>query len=944
MDMPGLATDLASLLAPERVLTRLIDRIAYASDASFYRLVPQAVVRPITVEEVRRLFVYSRKKRIPLTFRAAGTSLSGQAVTDGILVDLSRHWRHIQVEAGGDRIRLGAGVIGSEANLALKPYHRRIGPDPASIDAAMLGGMIANNASGMCCGVVENSYHTLHSMTMVLPSGLTLDTADPQVGEKLRRDAPELADGIMAIRAEILADPELCARIRGKYQYKNTTGYSLNAFIDYDTPEQILAHLMVGSEGTLGFLPEVVLHTLPTYPLKYTALLLFETVREAAAAVFPLRDSGARAVEFLDRAAIRSVENEEGMAHLLKGLPETAAALLVEYQTSTVEEMVEAQEMADDVVQSLRLLVPAAFTENPAQQALLWKLRKGMYPSIGGMRRPGTTVLIEDVTFPVETLADAVTDLQALFIQHGYPEAIIFGHAKDGNLHFVLTPSFNDDASIQQYAAFIDDIVELVVKKYDGALKAEHGTGRNMAPFVEAEWGKEAYALMARLKKLVDPDNLLNPGVIINPDQHAHIHDLKAWATVEEEVDRCMECGFCEPKCPSRDLTLTPRRRIVVRREIARLKATGESPAALESLVRDYQYDGIETCAADGFCAVACPLHINTGDLVKRLRTEAISTRGQNIASGVARRFRLVENGLRLGVAVAHTAEKVIGVKGVRGVTVLAQKVTGVTMPKWSAVVPDANFKRTAAGDRQTAEVVYFPSCITRMMGTSPRKGEQTISEVMTEISRRAGLSLYVPEDSPGNCCGMPFSSKGYKQAFRETVHRTLERFWDWSQGGKLPVVIDSSSCAYTLLTCRDYLSGTDRQMLDAMKIYDPVDYAYSMLLPRLKVQKLQKEVVLHPNCSAIKLNLGDKMVNLAKACAGSVTVPGNLRCCGYAGDRGLLFPELTQSASKVEAEEVMAREYDGYYSSNLTCEMGMREATGKPYQSILYLVEEASR
>ncbi|GAP08189.1 MAG TPA: FAD-binding oxidoreductase [Anaerolinea thermolimosa] len=940
----NLDADLRTFLSPRQILTRPIDRVAFASDASFYRLIPQAVVQPRTLAEVRALFDYSRKVRIPLCFRAAGTSLAGQAITDGLLVDISRYWRKIEVEEGGLKIRLGPGVVGSDANLALKPYARRIGPDPASIDAAMLGGMVANNASGMCCGVVENSYHTLASLTFMLPSGVTIDTAAPDARQQFEEQAPEVVRGLLELRDEILANPDLVERIRAKYRQKNTTGYSLNAFLDFDSPEQIFAHLLVGSEGTLGFIAEVVLHTLPAYPLKYTALLLFETVRDAAAAVFPLRDSGARAIEIMDRAALRSVENEPGIAELLQDLPENAAGLLVEYQTETPASLDSFKEAAAKVCASLRLLRPASFTTDPAQQAVLWNIRKGLFPSIGGMRRQGTTVLIEDVAFRVEQLADAILDLQALFQEHHYPEAIIFGHAKDGNLHFVLTPSFNDEASVEQYARFMDALVNLVVNKYDGALKAEHGTGRNMAPFVEAEWGRTAWEIMARLKKLVDPENLLNPGVVINPDPHCHLDHLKPWPIVEAEVDKCIECGFCEPKCPSRDLTLTPRQRIVVRREITRLMQSDGEADLLESLIRDYQYSGLETCAVDGYCALACPVHINTGLLVKRLRAEHISPRGHAVASGVSRHFKAVETGLRLGVGLGHVGASIIGHRGVAAITRLAEKVAGTALPKWSPVVPRPNFKPLPRGQRKEAEIVYFPSCIVRAMGSSPRKGEPTLIEVFTTLADRAGLKVWIPEDSPGNCCGMPFSSKGYVQAFRETLHRTVEHFWDWSEEGRKPVVIDSSSCAYTLLTSQDYLAPEDRSRWERMTLLDPLEFTRQMLLPRLTLNRVPGAVVLHPNCSAVKLGLQDVMLNIARACAEEVVVPQNLKCCGYAGDRGLLFPELTASASAREAAEVLQREYTGYYSSNLTCEMGMAQATGRPYQSILYLVEKASR
>jgi D-lactate dehydrogenase len=217
-----LQTQLATILPKERVLTRPIERYAYANDASYFRLVPQAVVHAASIDEVRGLFQFSQQHRIPLTFRAAGTSLSGQAVSDGILVVLARGWGGTQVEDGGARVRAQPGVVGSVINTILKPYGRRMGPDPASIDAAMLGGILANNSSGMCCGVAENAYHTLHALTLVLPNGLVLDTAAPDSATRLQEGAPEIASGLLELRHRLLADAALAERVRVRYQTKNT--------------------------------------------------------------------------------------------------------------------------------------------------------------------------------------------------------------------------------------------------------------------------------------------------------------------------------------------------------------------------------------------------------------------------------------------------------------------------------------------------------------------------------------------------------------------------------------------------------------------------------------------------------------------------------------------------------------------------------------------------
>lgn len=924
-------------------MSRPLERIAYASDASFYRLIPQAVVQPVSIEEIRALFSFSRGHHIPLTFRAAGTSLSGQAITDGILVDISNHWDRIRVEADGARVRVQPGAIGSWVNAVLKPYHRRMGPDPASIDACMMGGILANNASGMCCGVVENSYHTLDSLTFVLPNGLLVDTATPAANDQILQQVPRVTHGLMDLKHRIEANPVLCERIRAKYRTKNTTGYTLNAFLDFSTPADILGHLMIGSEGTLGFIAEAVLRTFPDYSLKYTGLLFFASAQAASTAILPLRDSGARALEIMDRAALRSVEHQAGAPPALQHLPESAAGLLVEFQCSTADELAHFRRQAVKVCETIPLLGAPAFTENPVEQATLWKLRKGMLPSIGAMRAQGTTVIIEDVAFPLERLAGAITDLQTLFRQHGYTEAIIFGHAKDGNLHFVITQSFNDDEAVRRYECFMVDVVTLVVTKYDGALKAEHGAGRNIAPFVETEWGREAYAIMRELKTLIDPDGLLNPGVIVNPDPQAHLRNLKTLPVVEPEVDQCIECGFCEPKCPSRRLTLTPRQRIVVRREVARLRTVQANPELLESLLADYRYAGLDTCAVDGLCATACPVNINTGDLVKRLRAEVISQRAQSQARFLAQHFAVLEYLVHTAVRAGHAAQAFVGVEAIVNLTRGAERLLGRRLPKWNAVVPKVAAHQPPTTQREAAEAVYFPTCLSRVMGSASSEAPSLI-ETMLTVAARAGTQLWIPADCVGLCCGMPFGSKGYATAYQETLHHTIERMWAWSGAGRLPIVIDASSCAYTLRTCGSALTSADQERLQRLTLLDSVEFVHDVLLPKLIIHRLPDEVVLHPNCALRKMDLADKLANVARACAASVSIPLNLECCAFAGDRGLLFPELTASATAPEVAEVCARAYDGYYSSNLTCEMGMRLATSKPYCSILYLVERSTR
>jgi D-lactate dehydrogenase len=460
-----------------------------------------------------------------------------------------------------------------------------------------------------------------------------------------------------------------------------------------------------------------------------------------------------------------------------------------------------------------------------------------------------------------------------------------------------------------------------------------------MAPFVEAEWGPEAYSVMKRLKELIDPENLLNPGVVINPDPRGHLKALKALPTVEQEVDKCTECGFCESKCPSRELTMTPRQRIVVHREITRLRATGDQKPLLTSLQDNFPYMAVDTCAVDGLCATACPVAIDTGQLTKRFRKLSHSPAQQRRARWAAEHFGWLESAARLGLRLGHFAETVLGVGTVN---TLSRALAGL---HWSHDVPHAAGGLCPVTSREGAQAVYFPSCLSRVLGRLP--GEPDDFSIMTatlRLTERARVPVYVPADVAGVCCGVPFSSKGYDEAHRVSVNRTIENFWKWSDQGRLPIFIDTSPCSYGLLTCRPYLTAANQQRFDSMRILDSITFVHDEILPKLKITQKAEAVVLHPVCSAIKMTLGGKLEALARACAEQVVVPNSAGCCGFAGDRGFLFPELTESATRQEAAEVKTNQYDGYFSSSRTCEIGMTRATGEVYRSYLYLLERATR
>jgi D-lactate dehydrogenase len=934
-----LEIELAKILPSNRIRTRLIDVVSFASDAGFYHLVPKAVVQPINEEEIITLFKLSQNQNIPLVFRTGGTSLSGQSITDGILVDLSSSWNNITVQENGETVRVQPGITGAMVNAHLKKYNKKIGPDPASISAAMIGGIVSNNSSGMCCGVKLNSYHTVKYLRFILPNGHVYSTENTEDYKRFESIENQLFTNISNLRNKIISNPELYARIRKKYLTKNTVGYSLNAFIDFEDPLDILAHLLIGAEGTLAFIAEVVLNTVTDYSYKSTALLYFSSISDACNAIVPLTNSGALMVELMDRASLRAVENMESIPDFVKTLPESSAALLVEYQENNIEVLQEkVKRFLNSTVSSAVIQTPV-FTSDPLEMASLWKVRKGLFPAVGAVRASGTTVILEDVAFPVEKLGNAIVDLQQLFKKYKYPNAIIFGHAKDGNIHFVVTQSFNTEEDVNRYDLFIRDVVVLVVNKYDGTLKAEHGTGRNMAPFVETEWGGLGYEIMKSLKQSVDPNLLLNPGVIINEDKNIHLKNLKELPTVESEVDTCIECGYCEHRCPSRDLTATPRRRIVVRRALKKLEAKGDT-ANYKLLKEQYQYEALDTCAVDGLCATACPVGINTGDLVKRLRRENHSSFANSIALTVAKNFSTAQWIVRAALKFGMFVNRVFGKKTMTKLTVLLKKAVS-SAPLWTSQIPyPPNLSVLKIKEEINPDIVFFPSCISRLLGNYDGK-EKNIMETFLSVSKKVGITVAVLESLDTSCCGQIFSSKGHQEAYSLSANTTVEKLWKATDGGRIPVIIDVSSCAYTLKQIGDTLNIENKEKYKKLIIMDAVAFLNDMVLPKSKVKELKNNIVLHSVCALEKLKIEDKFLNVAKHFAKEVVLPKNNGCCGMAGDRGFLFPELTESATKAERQEVKNENCDGYYASTKTCEMAMSEVVKKNYESILYLADE---
>ena len=931
-----LLNEFLTLIPKERVFTDEFTTYALGTDAGFYRLVPKIVVKVEKEEEVIHIISACKFNNIPLTFRAAGTSLSGQAISDSILVMLGKNWDNIEIKDEGHKVSVQPGIIGERVNNQLSRFNRKLGPDPASINAAKMGGIAANNASGMTSGTANNIYNTLEGMKIILSDGSLLDSTNDVSRNHFKKHNQELLNRITDISNRVKTNKVLKQRIEDKYKIKNTCGYGLNSLLDFDDPIDIITHLMIGSEGTLGFISEMSLRTVPDLPHKATALLFLKDIASACSMIPILEKLPVDAAELMDRSSLRIVEGLPGIPEEISVLDNEAAALLIETSANSEAELSSSIAMIKENLKGIPFTANVNFTINKKERLLLWNVRKGLFPAVCKNREPGTTVIIEDLNFHTRELSDAILDLNELLTKYSYKESFIWGHALSGNIHFVITPKFDTQDEISAYDNFMKKIVKLVVDTYDGSLKAEHGTGRNMAPFVEYEWGKDLYEIMKEIKDVFDPENIFNPGVLINSDENIHIKNLKTLPIANEKIDKCTECGFCESTCPSKDLTLTPRQRIVTIRKLVSENKSFKFIGKPAYLSKQTKYDFESTCAVDGLCALRCPVDINVGTLVKDYRSLSYNKAASYLASLFANSFGISSKIIRGLIRTTNFMRTVIGERLLMSGSKLLSAVSFSKIPEWHNFIPKPQNKLTLTPNNSKQQVVYFPSCTNRIFGEySEEEQSKSIFNSVENVLRSAGYKIIIPPNLNNLCCGLSFESKGF---FKQGLQKSEEMFSSLvfvSKQGQYPILFDTSPCAYHF---KEYIKSHNE---NSLQLYDPIEFIYENIMNKVELQILNDTIAIHPVCSSKKAGNSDHLIEIAEHCANEVITTEDIECCGFAGDRGFTYPELNKSAlEKLPAK--ISKECKAGYSTSRTCEIGLSKNSGVHFNSIFNLLDKS--
>lgn len=456
-----------------------------------------------------------------------------------------------------------------------------------------------------------------------------------------------------------------------------------------------------------------------------------------------------------------------------------------------------------------------------------------------------------------------------------------------------------------------------------------------MAAFVEQEWGEKAYKFHRKIKALFDPKGLINPGVIINDDKEIHSKNFKPSHQIEDYLEACMECGFCEKYCPSKNLTLTPRQRIAVHREIKRLKVLKQKSEGeefeLSELQKGYEYGVVKTCANCSMCASFCPLEIDSAKIATAYNNQ--NAKGFFIANYLAKNLDKSVKMAKFGLNLAQFGQKTLGKQTLKKLSLgLNQKFHTPIVPIF---IPNANHHALNSSPKSEKSVIYLSSCLNRAFAPSSlAKDKRALQEVFESLCKKADISVLYPENITRFCCGKAFKNYTLKTPELNPLNSFKDELLTLSENGKIPLVCDHSACSAELV------SKLDKRL----KIYDMSEFIEKEMLNKLNIKPFNEDIGLYAVCSSKKCGFDVSLRKLAQICTkGKVYEHSQTHCCGFAGDKGFIKPKLNANALKDLKNYFANLKITRFYSSSSTCEIGLSDTTRHSWQHLIYLLDELS-
>jgi FAD/FMN-containing dehydrogenase/Fe-S oxidoreductase len=860
-----------------------ISRNLYSTDASVYQITPVGVAIPKTRQDILRIIEICGRHRCPITMRGGGTSQAGQAIGEGLMVDISKYYNRIlEVNVEERWARVEPGIVLDELNAHLSPQKLRFAPDISTASRATLGGMMANNSAGARSVLYGKTIDHVLEMEVALADGSVVHFKDVPRSEIPRGNTLEASCYATILRLASENADEIARRY--PKVIRRVGGYNLDDFTDPSKPVN-LTRMMVGSEGTLGIVLEAKVKLVPLPKAKAVTVIVFADLLEALSAAPAILPHKPSAIEVMDKSILDHTRQNENLHRIretfIEGDP--AATLCVEFYGDRPEDLPPRMQALEEDLRERRLGYHYRHETNPANQARIWSLRESALGLSMAMKEDAKSIsFVEDTAVPPERLSEYIGRFQDLLRRHG-TTAGIYAHASVGCLHVRPVVNLKTEAGVRQFESIATEVVDLVLE-YGGALSGEHGDGLVRSPFMQRMFGDTLYQAFREIKQTFDPNGILNPGKIVDappitsnlrlgatyktPRLNSHF-DFGEYGGLGGAVEMCSGVGACRKKlagtmCPSYMATKDEAHSTRGRANTLRMAMNGKLG---ESGLGDKGvYEVLDLCLECRACKSECPVGVDMAAFKSEFLADYWKRHGTPLeAKGRGYIHELSAWGSRFAPVsnwVSNATKAMMDVHSQR------------TVPAWTR----KTFKKMIAGRKPGAGTP-----VTLFNDTFLNYYHPEIGVAALEVLEKGGCQVNVIQ--PG-CCGRPLISQGLLGDAKIRAERLTEALFPIAERGEKILFCEPSCLSALKEDAPSLLRGEQQQkartIAKACILFD--EYAAKLDLP---LRAGPTKILLHGHCHQKSMGLLPATVSLLSRIPGATVVDLDAGCCGMAGSFG---------------------------------------------------------